>query len=486
VLRTLSDAAGMPLRTAPPSADAAIRFEPAGQASVPLRRPAGEAYALCIAADGITICADSPAGHFNGLQTLAQLLRDAPRKDAALVLPCLDIEDHPRFAWRGFMLDESRHFSGKEAVLRLVDAMANLKLNRLHWHLTDSPAWRIEIKAYPRLTEIGARGSESDRRPDAPAEFYTQEDVREIVAFAQARNVVVVPEIDMPGHADAAVLAYPELDGGGFERPESTSWPRFTFNPANPATLKFLDTVLKEVAALFPNAGVIHFGGDEVRWGWDRWPDLPDVQALMAREGLADLAAVEAWFNRRMAASITALGFRTGGWDEIAGCGLPASDAVVFWWRHDKPEVLRRALDRGYPVVLCPRRPCYLDFVQHDSHRVGRRWDGFNTLEDVYRFPRDLGLTTADEAKVLGVEACLWTETMVTQARRDFMTWPRLVALAEAAWTLEDRKDYTSFMRRLPVHHRQLAAAGIAGYDVLANSPESSDDHVDKPKSHLD
>ncbi|MBU4459346.1 MAG: beta-N-acetylhexosaminidase [Verrucomicrobia bacterium] len=483
-LESLSAAAGFPLASAPADAAAAIRFLPAGETGT--AGPAGEGYTLRVEASGVTVRAATPAGHFNGLQTLAQLLRGTAREGGGRMLACVEIADAPRFGWRGYMLDESRHFSGKEAVLRLLDGMAACKMNRLHWHLTDSPGWRIEIKAYPNLTVAGSRGSESDRRPDAPRQFYTQDEIRAVVAYARARNIAIVPEIDMPGHADAAVLSYPELDGGGFTRPKGNSWPRFTFNPAKAETLKFLDTVLAEVAALFPDAGVIHFGGDEVHFGWQKWPELPEVKALMEKEGLKDLAAVETWFNRRMAGTINGLGFKTAGWDEIAARDLPRDKTVIFWWRHDKPQVLRAALDAGYPVVLCPRRPCYFDFVQHESHTVGRRWGGFNPLADVYAFPAGLQLSTADEAQVLGVQACLWTETTLTQARRDFLTWPRLAALAEAAWTPAARKDFASFEARLPATLAHLGSLGIAPYDPFANSAEITDAQAEKPKAHLD
>jgi hexosaminidase len=486
-LRTLSDAAGLAVGPAPADATAVVQFLGVDALAERSARPRGEGYVLRVAPDAVRVFAATAAGHFHGLQTLAQLLRGAAREGGGRVLPCMEITDAPRFGWRGYMLDESRHFSGKAAVLRLLDAMAEAKLNRFHWHLTDSPGWRIEFKAYPKLTETGSRGSETDRRPDAPRQFYTQDEIREIVAFARARHITVVPEIDMPGHADAAVLAYPGLDGGGFlQKGRTDKWPRFTFNPAKPETLEFLDTVLKEVAGLFPDAGVIHFGGDEVHFGWQKWPELPEVKALMANEGLGDLAGVETWFNRRMAGVINGLGFKTAGWDEIVARDLPRDKTVIFWWRHDKPQILREALDAGYPIVLCPRRPCYFDFVQHDSHKVGRRWGGFNPIEDVYAFPAALKLSTADEAQVLGMQACLWTETTVTQERRDFMTWPRLLALAEAAWTPEARKDFASFQSRLPAGLARLKALNLGAYDPAANSPEVTDDQAGKPKGHLD
>lgn len=486
-LDTLNRAAGFKLAMAPADASCSIQFLSEDMVPPSMKKPSGEGYVLRVVPGTVLVHAATPAGKFNGLQTLAQLLRAAPRNGDSCVLSCGDIADAPRFGWRGYMLDESRDFSGADAVKRLLDAMASYKMNRLHWHLTDSPGWRVEIKAYPKLTSVGGRGTEQDRRADAPAQFYTQDQIRDIVAYAKARQIVIVPEIDMPGHADAAVLAYPELGGGGFFHKGSTNkWPNFTFNPAKKEVLTFLDTVLKEIAALFPDAGAIHFGGDEVHFGWEHWKDLPEVKELMARENYKELADVEAWFNRRMAATINGLGMKTAGWDEIAARNLPADKTVIFWWRHDKPQILRASLDAGYPVVLCPRRPCYFDFVQHDSHKAGRRWGGFNPLSDVYAFPAGLNLSAADEEKILGVQACLWTETTVTQARRDFLTWPRLIALAEASWTPADRKDFSSFESRLTPHLAWLKELGIGYYDPFANSPEVTDDLSGKPKAHLD
>lgn len=476
-LATLSEAAGFPLGITPADAPSTIQFLAENTLPDRFPIPEGEGYVIRIVAECANVHAATPAGHFNGLQTLAQLIRNADRDTEGLIkLPGAFIVDQPRFAWRGFMLDESRHFTGEAGVKRLLDGMARYKLNRLHWHLTDSSGWRIEIKKYPKLTTVGGRGNESDRSPAAPAQFYTQEQIREIVAYAKARHITIVPEIDMPGHADAAVLAYPEHDGGGFlQKGSKDKWPRFTFNPAKKETLAFLDDILKEVAALFPDAGVIHFGGDEVHFGWHQWPKLPEVQALMKKERLKDLAAVETWFNRRMAGTINRLGFHTGGWDEIAARDLPRDRTLVFWWRHDKPQVLRQALKDGYPVVLCPRRPCYFDFVQHESHQVGRRWGGFNPLADTYAFPAGLKLTDAEEKQVRGIQACLWTETAVTQARRDFLTWPRLFALAEAAWTAEPRKDLAGFEKRLPAELEWLRQKGIRPFDPFAYSPEVGD-----------
>ncbi len=435
-----------------------------------------ESYCLEIAQDEITI-RGGEAGLFYGATTLAQLISHSPLEHGNVILPHVTIEDAPRFAWRGFMLDESRSFAGEDEVKLLLDTMAGYKLNRFHWHLTDSPGWRVEIKSYPKLTSIGGRGSESDPRGDGPAEFYSQKQIREIVSYAKARHITVIPEIDMPGHADAAVRAYPELDGGGFQRKGSSDkWPRFTYNPGSPLVAEFRTKVFSEIAALFPDAGVIHFGGDEVHFGWHKWQQLPEVRELMARENLADNPAIERWFGCETAAEIRRLGFVAGGWDEIMSMDFPPAETLVFWWRHDRPDVLLQSLDAGYPTVLCPRRPMYFDFIQSEKHTTGRDWNGINPYQDVYAFPDTLNLTTGRESHVLGIQACLWTENALTRKRREFLTWPRLAAAAESAWTAKSRKDFVSFQQRLRVHLPALKARGLQVFDPFADSPEVIDD----------
>lgn len=467
-LKFLNEATALDLRMAPADASCAIQFlsgQMRGKTSRDkLPKLAEGAYHLRITPQAANIYADTPSGHFYGMQTLLQLFRGGEKKDGSLSISCAVIDDAPRFGWRGYMLDESRHFSGEAAVKRLLDVMAYYKLNRFHWHLTDSAGWRIEIKKYPKLTSVGGIGNKTDSK--AAATFYTQKQVREIVAYAKARHITVIPEIDMPGHAAAALRAYPEFSGGG-----SPKHPDFTFNPVDPATDAFLIDILKEVSELFPDAGVIHFGGDEVHFGWEKWPEIPSVKKLMKDEGLK-LKDIEKRFNQRFAKVINQLGYKAGGWDEIAHAGLPVDHSLVFWWRHDKPKELEFALREGFDVVLCPRRPCYFDFVQHKAHKSGRRWRGFNPLADTYGFPDRLKMPADAKGRVIGIQACLWTETTVTQKRRDFMTFPRLLALAEAAWTPAERKELKGFESRLKVHLPQLKERGIYYYDPFTKSPE--------------
>lgn len=432
-----------------------------------------ESYTLKVTPQCIDMHASDPAGLFYAAQTLRQLLPtaiefDVPIEGVEWTVPCVEITDAPRYGWRGLMLDESRHFFGKEAVLDLLDRMALYKLNRFHWHLTDEPGWRVEIMQYPRLTEIGSVGNCSD--PDAPARFYTQQDIREVIAYAAARNIVVIPEIDMPGHATAANRAYPEYSGGGSER-----LPDFTFNPGKEKTYSYLNDILGEIADLFPGPW-LHYGGDEVHFGNQQWACNPDVQAMMEKEGLKDIRQMEHYFNRRMSDSIKQLGKTTIGWDEIVDAGVPAEQAVVMWWRHDKPKQLIKALGAGYRTVLCPRRPCYFDFVQHDSHKWGRRWDGgFNTVESVYVYPvLPKDVTPQQEKLVLGLQGNLWTETVANRTRMEFMIHPRLAALAEAAWTKADQKDWGNFKSRLPGLFKRHEILGDTYFNCLdpAATPE--------------
>jgi hexosaminidase len=424
-----------------------------------------EGYELTVAKVGIQITAATSQGIFYGLQSLRQLLPPAIEsservEDLKLSVPLVRIKDKPRYVWRGLMLDESRHFFGKSYVKKLLDQMAMLKMNVFHWHLTDMPGWRLEILKYPKLTTVGSIGNKTD--PDAPAAFYTQDDIREIVAYAAERHIQVIPEVDMPGHATAANRAYPENTGGGNEKR-----PDFTFNPGREETYTFLTNVLEETAALFP-APWIHYGGDEVHFANEQWIDLPDVKALMAEHDLNNLKEVEHYFNRRMASEIHRLGKKTVAWDEVVEAGVDPDNTIIIWWRHNVPEQLTKALDLGYEVVLSPRRPLYFDFVQDDSHEIGRRWDGFNDLQQVYNFPGH------DDAKVLGMQASMWTETVQTEARADFMIFPRLTAIAEAAWTAAPNKDYEDYQRRLRAMLERYEILGINYFDPSAptSTPE--------------
>lgn len=414
-----------------------------------------EGYTLTVSPDSILLRASDPAGLFYAQQTLTQLARQGKGE-----IGCCTIKDAPRYGWRGVMLDESRHFFGKEKVKQYLDLMAKLKLNIFHWHLTDETGWRIEIKRYPKLTEVGSIGNWHD--PEAAPAFYTQDDIREVVAYAAERQIMVIPEIDMPGHATSACRAYPEVSGGGEGR-----WQHFTFHPAKENTYDFIRNILEEVAELFP-APYMHIGGDEVHYGNQSWFTDPQIQQFIKENGLTDEKGLEHYFVRRVADIVQDKGKRMIGWDEIVDAGVSPEKAIVMWWRHDRQDYLQKALDNGYQVILTPRRPLYADFVQHETHEVGRRWDGFNPIEDVYDFPEPIAhLFQQHEPQVLGMQMNIWTERIADARRLDFMTFPRMIALAEATWTPLQQKDAACFMKRLPDFLEYLDEWGIYYFNPL-------------------
>lgn len=424
-----------------------------------------EEYRLTVSPAGIVVEAGCANGCFYGLQSAFQLINSA---GAGGSLSCAVIRDNPRYGWRGLMLDESRHFMGKAEVKKLLDLMALHKLNKFHWHLTDSQGWRIEIKRYPLLASVGATGNLTD--PDAPAQYYTQAEITEIVQYAADRFIEVIPEIDMPGHATSAVKAYPEFSGGG-----SKQYPNFTFNPGKESTYTFLTDILKEITALFPSK-YIHIGGDEVHFGNEQWNRLPEIGELMKTEGLDDLVTVEHYFLNRMSDSIRTLGKTVMGWDEVVTADLPVSNTVVMWWRQERPEQLEKAISKGYEIIMCPRLPLYLDFVQHPSHQYGRKWSKgeYAPIEKVYHFPGTdytSGISVATSL-IKGIQGNIWTERIHTPQRLQFMVYPRMSALAEAAWTQDHSKNYENFNLRMDKMLEIYKKYGIVFFNY--KDPESS------------
>jgi hexosaminidase len=435
-------------------------------------------YSLRVSKKGILIKSSSLQGAFYGLQSLRQLFLFAGKDNGDVRLPVVTIEDSPRFGWRGLMLDESRHFFGAEKVKQLLDVMALHKLNVFHWHLVDASGWRIEIKKYPNLTVVGGIGNHSD--PTAPAAFYTQEEIAEIVDYAKERFISIIPEIDMPGHAAAANRAYPEFSGGGSER-----YPEFTFNPGKEGTYQYLTDILREISAMFP-AEYIHLGGDEVHFGNESWNTDADVRRLMKEHNLPDLKAVESYFVTRMADSIDMLDKIVVGWDEIVDHNLNPEKSLVMWWRHNLPEKLNSALSKNYDVVLCPRIPLYFDFVQDEQHKAGRKWSGaFSPLNLVYTFPPDTlpGFLTHQQ-QVKGLQANLWTEQIKDNSRLDFMTHPRLSALSEAAWTNSESKNYDDFTKRIKPMLIYFKNQNIGFYDPGAPESTPEQDKVQSPEQN--
>ncbi|MEU4426840.1 beta-N-acetylhexosaminidase [Actinoplanes sp. NPDC024001] len=427
-----------------------------------------EGYALEIDPAGVVITGGSAAGVFYGAQTLRQLLapgalRRARIGDGPWSIPAGRIVDAPRFRWRGVMLDVARHFMPVSDVLRFVDLAAFHKLNVLHLHLTDDQGWRIEIPGRPRLTSVGAwrpssmLGSRShdayDGRPHGG--FYTDDDLHEIVAYAADRHMTVVPEVDMPGHMQAAVAAYPEL-GHGYSGPVRAAWgvSAHVLNVGSEA-LDFCRAVLDHLCDIFPSE-LIGVGGDECPT--TEWQQSPVAWERIRAEGLVGPHELQPWFTAQLAEHLAARGRRLFGWDEILAGGAPAG-AVVAAWRGVEPTSC--AARAGHEVVACPDTSVYLDYRQSDDPDeptpVGTRL----TLADVYAFePIPAGLTDAEAALVLGGQANVWTEHLESARRVDYQVFPRLCAFAEAVWASADR-DFADFSARLPEHLARLDALGV-------------------------
>ncbi|WP_447767792.1 beta-N-acetylhexosaminidase [Sphingobacterium faecium] len=423
-----------------------------------------EEYEIKTEGSTLIIYASSPAGATHAVSSLLQAFSFGNKSASGITIPAFEIKDKPAYPWRGFMLDESRHFFGKEKVKSILDWMAFYKLNKFHWHLTDEPAWRLEIQKYPLLTLVGGIGSQTD--PYAPTAYYTQADITEIVAYAQERNIEVIPEIDMPGHATAANRAYPQLSGGGNDK-----HPDFTFHPAKDITYSFLTQVLRETKALFPSA-VIHLGGDEVSFGSEAWNSDTHVQDLKQKHDLNDNKAVENYFMRRMADSLKTMDATLLAWDEMVDADLSKEKTILMWWRHDKPEQLKAILKAGYKTILTPRLPLYFDFVQEESHKYGRKWGKlYNPLENVYNFsPDHYASLTTDKNQILGIQGNLWTETVINTNRLDYLTFPRLAALAEVGWTKSSNKNYVQFSESLKKHLNLYREANLYYYDPFTNA----------------
>jgi hexosaminidase len=447
---------------------------PAG--GIVLRRgPAAgpEDYQVTVTSRAAEIVAADRRGLFYGAVTLWQL---ASQGNGAPMLPAVAIRDTPRFAWRGLMVDSARHFQTVAELKRLIDAMAIYKLNVLHWHLNDDQGWRLQIRAYPRLTEVGAwrtpKGADAPRPARGTARpyggFYTQAQVRDLVAYAEARNITIVPEIELPGHATAALTAYPARGVTGAPPVSGMSdWGVYTnlYN-VDDETFAFLDRILDEVMDLFPSR-YIHAGGDEALK--DQWRASPAVQARMRALGLRDEEALQAWFMARVASHLAARGRRLVGWDETLDGGTPA-DSVVMSWRGVAGA--RTAMLLGRDAVLSPQPDLYLDSRQSRSGREPPGRSELATLKTFYGFEPGFGdLPPEVQKRLLGVQANAWTEHMRTARRLETMAFPRLLALAELGWTPAAQRDWGRFSDGLQVPLAQLRRLGLA-YDTVPFEPD--------------
>jgi hexosaminidase len=436
-----------------------------------LTRLGNEGYLLDVTPQRVTIRAPHEAGIFYGVQTLRQLFPPAVfarvKSSAVWELPAVHIEDQPRFGWRGAMLDVSRHFMPREFVLQFIDLLALHKLNTFHWHLTDDQGWRIEIKKYPRLTQVGAWRKQTrlgherrsqhgfDKQPHGG--FYTQREIREVVEYARQRHITVVPEIEMPGHAQAAIAAYPDLGVKGEPLEVWTRWGinANIFNP-NEKTILFMQDVLDEVVKLFPST-FVHVGGDEAIK--DQWKASPQVQVRLKELSLKDEHELQSYFISRMDKFLTSKGRRLIGWDEILEGGL-APGATVMSWRGVKGGIT--AAKSGHDVVMAPTTHTYLDYYQSQDPGELPAIGGHLPLETVYSFepiPEEL---SRDEARhVLGAQAQIWTEYLPTPGHVEYMAFPRLIALSEVTWSGKERKNYADFLTRLSVHEERLTLLNV-------------------------
>jgi len=438
---------------------------------------AAEAYQLEVTPQGIRVIASDPRGLFYGAVTLWQLA--TPAADGALRIGALRIDDAPRFGWRGFMLDSARHFWSVDEIKQLLDAMALHKLNTFHWHLTDDQGWRIEIKKYPKLTDIGScrtpagdAGRDANGKPVNYCGYYSQQQIREVVRYAAERHITVLPEIDVPGHAQAAIAAYPELGVLGTRPPVSNQWGvhSYLFNTEE-STFRFLEDVLTEVIDLFPGR-YVHVGADEAVK--DQWQASARVQARMRELGVADEFHMQSHIIKRLEKFLEAHDRRLIGWDEILEGGLPP-EATVMSWRGTEGGL--EAAKQGHDVVMTPKSHLYLDYLQTGSTDEPPGRPAQVTLAQVYGFePVPKALDASLRHHILGLQANLWTEHTRTVARLHHHLFPRLAALAEVGWTPVARKDYADFLQRLPAQVQRYEQLGIGyaktPFQVIIGAPQ--------------
>lgn len=424
-----------------------------------------EGYNVTVKPDQVKIEALHEAGVFYGMQTLRQLLPTDIYKQSTVegvkwIIPCVTIKDSPRFQWRGMHLDVGRHFMSKEFIKKYIDLLAIHKMNTFHWHLTEDQGWRIEIKQYPKLTEVGAWRKETVMGRNSGTYdgkthggFYTQDDIREIVAYAKDRYVAVVPEIEMPGHCRAALAAYPELSctGGPFEVKTEWGVEPEVYCAGNNKVIEFQKNVLREVLELFPGK-FIHIGGDECPKV--RWENCPKCQKRIKEEGLADEHELQSWFIKQIDAFLTENGRRLLGWDEILEGGV-APGATVMSWRGETGGI--KAAQSGHDVVMSPNSHTYFDCFQATSANEPLAIGGFIPIDKVYSYdPIPAALDDEQKKHILGVQGQIWTEYIPTPDYAEYMAFPRACALAEVAWTLKDRKNDKTFYERLKRHLKRL------------------------------
>lgn len=432
-----------------------------------------EGYQLSISADQLILSAYKHHGIFNGIQSVLQLLppeikSKTVQADATWSINCIEVIDKPQFAWRGLMLDVSRHFFTKQEVKKFIDQMAEYKYNVFHWHLTDDQGWRLEVKSLPRLTAIGAWraprvGNWWEREPQLPTDslsyggYYTTEDIREIVEYAQQRYVTIVPEIDIPGHSMAALSAYPEISctGGPFHVNVGNTFYTKIENSlcaGNEQTFEVLDSVFAEVARLFPSP-YIHIGGDECYKGF--WEKCPKCKIRMQKEHLKNLEELQSYFVKRVAAMVQKRGKQVIGWDEILEGGL-APEAIVMSWRGMKGGI--EAAKQGHSVIMTPTDHCYLDFYQGDP-TVEPNTYSMLRLQDCYKY--QLIPDSVDASLIMGGQGNLWTESVPHYRQVEYMIWPRALAISETLWTDARLRNWKFFVNRVEQQFERFDRSGV-------------------------
>jgi hexosaminidase len=430
-----------------------------------------EGYQLNITPSSVTISANKKAGIVYGMQTIFQML-PAIRTNAAMVIPCMQVTDYPRFKWRGMMLDVSRHFYSADMVKEFLDLMASYKMNVFHWHLVDDPGWRIEIKKYPKLTQVGAwrvdrtNKTWGDAEPAKPGEkptyggYYTQDQIKDIIRYAAERNITIVPEIEMPGHSAAAIASYPYLSC--LQQPQSPvtegNYTNTSSNycAGNDSVFMFLQNVLSEVINLFPST-YIHIGGDEV--DKEPWKKCPRCQARMKTLGLKSEEELQSYFIKRIEKFVVSKNRKMIGWDEILEGGLAPEAAVMSWRGEDGGTA---AAKMKHYVVMTPGEPCYFDHYQGKPETEPLAIGGYNSVKAVYVYepvPKELN---ADESKyVMGSQGNVWTEFIKSREYLEYMILPRMLALSEVLWSPKDQRSWDDFNNRLPYQFRTFDQKGF-------------------------
>lgn len=426
-----------------------------------------EAYKLRIDRRGVTISSCDSAGAFYAMQTLEQMIQTSIQENS---LPCCEIYDYPRFQYRGLHFDVSRHFRSIEFLKKQIDAMAAYKMNRMHLHLTDAAGWRVQIDSYPRLTEYAAWRPhaewkqwwfESDRpyceegTPGAYGGYYTKDQLRDLIQYAAERHIQVIPEIEMPGHSEEVLAAYPELSCSG--KPYSQG----EFCVGKEEVFKFLQVVLDEVMDVFPSE-YIHIGGDEA--GKEHWKKCPECQKRMQEEGLKNVDELQSYLIKRIASYVQSRGRKIVGWDEILEGGL-AEGATVMSWRGAEGGI--KALSMGHDVIMTPSGSCYLDYTQDAPFKEPESIGGYLPLNKVYMYePVDPEMAQDKLHHLLGVQANLWTEYVQTDSHAEYMYWPRAIAVAETGWSQPQNKNYEDFRRRALVQLEILKAKGYTVFNL--------------------